>query len=377
MTRLTTANHAVIGTLSKNPRAARLFEALREQGGAKYINLGVAHPTTSAKVLGVVASFQRSFYRTRNDAMFSPFVCGSMERSCRQLVNRRREVNAVIYWGATNSPVRGLPYFIVTDGPFDPHDITYPMEWDPGRWRTSYFKRQRDTYRGASHIFTLSDWASKKIIKVHGISSEFVTKIGWGPLTDPCEHDPHDLGDLNVAPGAPYFLSVGNKWSCKGMDIVSSAAASLHSEYPRVTTLLVGEPFGCIPAEQPGVVQVRRALPAKIVASLIAGATAVVVGSRFEASPHVVMEALQVGTPVIASRVCGVPEAVIPGAGFQVEVGDVAGFAAGMKACLEGDREHRRASTREIYRTQLGGWEPAAAKVGEIVSRFLGSGASK
>jgi hypothetical protein len=55
----------------------------------------------------------------------------------------------------------------------------------------------------------------------------------------------------------------------------------------------------------------------------------------------------------------------------------VAGFAAGMKACLEGDREHRRASTREIYRTQLGGWEPAAAKVGEIVSRFLGSGASK
>ncbi|MBA3268702.1 MAG: glycosyltransferase [Acidimicrobiia bacterium] len=78
------------------------------------------------------------------------------------------------------------------------------------------------------------------------------------------------------------------------------------------------------------------------VADLIAASDAVVLASRWEGLPNVVMEAMAGGRPVVATRVGGTPELVDDGvSGILVEPQDPAGLAAAM-AEMAGAREHRR-----------------------------------
>jgi glycosyltransferase involved in cell wall biosynthesis len=71
-------------------------------------------------------------------------------------------------------------------------------------------------------------------------------------------------------------------------------------------------------------------------------ADAAVLPSDWEGFPHAAVEALAAGTPVIATRVGGVPEIVEPGRnGLLVERGDERGFAAAI-AAITGDEDLRR-----------------------------------
>jgi len=76
-------------------------------------------------------------------------------------------------------------------------------------------------------------------------------------------------------------------------------------------------------------VSLLGALPRARVLDLFAAADAAVLSSSWENFPHSVVEALAVGTPVIATAAGGVPEVVRDGEnGLLVPVGDVAAFAA-------------------------------------------------
>ena len=68
-----------------------------------------------------------------------------------------------------------------------------------------------------------------------------------------------------------------------------------------------------------------------------------------EGSPLAVLEALACGTPVVATRVGGIPEQVTPGDnGFLVEPGDAEGLADALARTLE--REWNGAELRESSR---------------------------
>ena len=74
------------------------------------------------------------------------------------------------------------------------------------------------------------------------------------------------------------------------------------------------------------------ALPHHDVLELLAAADAAVLASSWENFPHAVVEALAVGTPVIATAVGGVPEIVRDGEnGLLVPVGDVDALAAAIR----------------------------------------------
>jgi glycosyltransferase involved in cell wall biosynthesis len=67
----------------------------------------------------------------------------------------------------------------------------------------------------------------------------------------------------------------------------------------------------------------------------ITAARAMVLPSFMESLPVVLMEAMALGRPVIASRVCGIPELVEHGrTGWLVTPGDTAGLAAAMREAL-------------------------------------------
>jgi glycosyltransferase involved in cell wall biosynthesis len=263
-----------------------------------------------------------------------------------------------------------LPYFIISDGPFDPEDPSYPEEWVPRRWARNYLARQRKVYREAQHVFTLSQWAAKKIEDVHDVSPDNVTAIGWGPL--------HSCSAPTLAPrNDNYFVSVGSEWRRKGMDVLAEAGELLHATHPGWSVVLVGDPRGLHVKPRPGTRLMPRTVTGEQAQELIGNARAMLIGSRFDASPHVIMEALQAGTPVIATRVCGIPEVVTPDMGYLVDSGDAAGFAAAMRSCLEEDLTIQRTRVHQRYLEGFGGWEKVAERVAAKIDEILGSQALK
>ncbi|MFN8223046.1 MAG: glycosyltransferase family 4 protein [Gaiellales bacterium] len=79
---------------------------------------------------------------------------------------------------------------------------------------------------------------------------------------------------------------------------------------------------------------------------LFAAADVAVLSSRWENFPHTVVEALAVGTPVVATAVGGVPEIVVDGEnGLLVPPGDVDAFAAALRrVCADDELRERLAA---------------------------------
>lgn len=75
---------------------------------------------------------------------------------------------------------------------------------------------------------------------------------------------------------------------------------------------------------------------AQVRAELVA-ARAMVLPSFAEGLPVVVMEALGLGRPVVATSIAGIPELVDAGCGWVVPSGDSGQLAAGMRAALDAD----------------------------------------
>jgi glycosyltransferase involved in cell wall biosynthesis len=131
---------------------------------------------------------------------------------------------------------------------------------------------------------------------------------------------PTDLEQRVLAADAAEFLYIGELRTLKGVDVLLDALAELHQQKP-VTAIIVGSgPDGerlKAHAEQLGLAETIRfagAMPARQAFSL--GKT-IVVPSRAESFPYIVLEAAGAGVPMIATNVGGIPEIT---AGTPVEL---------------------------------------------------------
>jgi len=118
---------------------------------------------------------------------------------------------------------------------------------------------------------------------------------------------------IGTEPSAPDFLYIGMLRDLKGPDVFIDAFARTERVVGRpLSALMVGDGpdrdrYQAMMAER-GLgrrIQMRPAMPAR---EAFAMAKIVVVPSRAEAMPYIVLEALAAGKPVIASRVGGIPE---------------------------------------------------------------------
>lgn len=346
---------SMIGCFGKNNRGAPLFRELNQLDG-RYVDLGTIHVPRRAHLAALVASVSPNLAQMKREARFAPPFLDETTLSCAALV-AAKNVSEVLYWGATNLPVTqgsGIPFSIVTDGPFDPDDPSYPVEWRPQRWKTSYLTRQREVFQRAKHVFTLSEWARQKVISVHGLPPDQVTKCGWGPLA--CLFPPR----LEPSSGTRLIVSVGSDWRRKGMDTVAEAGAALHANNPTVHTIIAGVPGNISLPERPGVSLLATHTPAPVVHSLMRAATCLVVAARFDASPHVIYEALQYGTPVVGTNVCGIPEGVDePFGGKIASRTDASALVHTIEQLLAEDETTLRRSAFQSF-VRSGGWGRAA-----------------
>ena len=144
---------------------------------------------------------------------------------------------------------------------------------------------------------------------------------------------------LGAEPGVPLVVCVARLHPQKGLDVLLGATALLRHRGLRLRLALVGE--------GPLEVALRRHVSAlglddtvvlpgasANAADELAAADVVAVPSRWEGWPLVVSEALQLGRPVVATAVGGVPDMIDRSTGWLVEPGDALGLGTALAGVL-------------------------------------------
>ncbi|HYO12567.1 MAG TPA: glycosyltransferase family 4 protein [Thermoanaerobaculia bacterium] len=160
-----------------------------------------------------------------------------------------------------------------------------------------------------------------------------------------------------AAPG--YLLFVGRLRIRKGVEVLLEALRELRARHPGARLLIAGDGEHRAALEskvvelalEPAAVFLGRC-DAPRVRGLLGGAAALVVPSTYEGMPLVVLEAMEAGVPVVASRVSGIPEVVEDGiTGWLVPPEDPEALAAALARVLEdpdGARRRGEAGRRRV-----------------------------
>lgn len=145
---------------------------------------------------------------------------------------------------------------------------------------------------------------------------------------------------VGARPGQPLVVSVGRLHPQKGHDTLIDAARILAGRRPQVRVVIVGDG----PSHDDLARRVRRLDLEEVVAlvgsrpsgaDVLAVADVVALASRWEGWPLVVAEAIQLGRPVVATAVGGVPEMVEDGvSGWLVPPGSPDALADSLEAAL-------------------------------------------
>jgi alpha-1,3-rhamnosyl/mannosyltransferase len=262
----------------------------------------------------------------------------------------RDDVDLVHHMGGVLPAVQGAPG-VVTIHDLQPFDM--PLNFQPAK--RAYLQRSIPrSMRRAAGVIAPTEFVRRGVIDRFGIAPERVRLAPWGV------HPPRS--DVSVAQvqaryGLPrrWFVYPAFTWNHKNHDLLLRAFATVvASEHDTMLVLTGGEG----PAEQAVVEQisqlglrgrVRRTglIPRRDVMAIVRGAVAMVYPSRYEGFGLPVLEAMSVGTAVLASAVAALPEVVGDG-GQLIDVDDVEAWADAMLRILgDGDERRRLAEAGE------------------------------
>lgn len=216
----------------------------------------------------------------------------------------------------------------------DVHDLT-----------SVHWSARRITQRlltAADHIVTVSQSLAQKLREsFRGVRFRHSVI----PTGTPVAAGENNLVETPFVP-APYILSAGHLIDRKGFDILLRAAGLAARKGVRLNVAIAGD--GPCRDELQQIAN-REGIAANTfflgdqshdaVLALVRNAGVFVLASRAEGLPLVILEAMAAGTPVIATAVDGVPEAIDDGrTGLLVKSEDVEGLADALLR-LHGDAE--------------------------------------
>ncbi|WP_079124208.1 glycosyltransferase family 4 protein [Streptomyces sp. NBRC 110611] len=236
--------------------------------------------------------------------------------------------------------------------------------------------RERRTLRAADAVVATSPWTARRLAAHHGLDPRRVHLAAPGAAPAP------------LAPGtdgAARLLCVASLTPRKGHDLLIEALSGL-------TGLSWDCEFAGAPGPDPGYVAelretvARRGLTRRVrllgprtgaaLHRTYAAADLVVLASRAETYGMVVTEALARGTPVLATDVGGVPDALgrapdgsLPG--VLVPPGDPGALAAALRRWLEDAAlRHRLRMSARRRRDMLAGWQTTTQSLAGVLEQL-------
>jgi glycosyltransferase involved in cell wall biosynthesis len=151
-------------------------------------------------------------------------------------------------------------------------------------------------------------------------------------------------------PAAADLVFVGELRILKGVDVLIQAIALLAEQGHSLTATIVGDGPDRAAFEAQvkarGLAERVRLVGARPARAAFALGRLLVVPSRAESLPYIVLEAAAAGVPLITSKVGGIPEIFGPDSSELVAPGDAAALAAAIEHSLRNLDRNRAARTR-------------------------------
>lgn len=232
-------------------------------------------------------------------------------------------------WAAVLGKLGGVPAVVA-------HEHTWSFEGQPLR----RFLDRELIARGTDAFIAVSSDDRRKMIEIEGISPDDVTFVPNGIDAIPEGDGARVREELGIPAGAPVVVAVAVLREQKALDVLVRAAAGLLPEHPDLRVLIAGsgpqeEQLEALIAEL-GVGQAITLLGIRSdVPDLLAAADVAALSSDYEGSPLAVMEYMDAGLPVVATRVGGVPDLIEDGVnGLLVEPQDPVALQAALGRVL-------------------------------------------
>ncbi len=189
-------------------------------------------------------------------------------------------------------------------------------------WRVGLTRAlQRRWWRWCTRIICCSEFLRQILVRHHGVSPEKAVRIFnayHGPEPDSVQQTPEEAREeLGLAQDRRYLLTICRLMVWKGVDGILRALRELPED---VHLLVAGD--GDMQqawedlAQELGLesrVTFLGNVPHERIPLLVRAAQIFVLNSRYEGLSHTLLEVLNLGTPIVASGVCGNPEVVQDG----------------------------------------------------------------
>ncbi len=305
-----------------------------------------------AKTRGGVTTLAESIAR-------DPQLCGSVSvRHVREMARTPADV----HWFPWNviGPVPHQSASVVTVHDIAPVAMPDPrwLAWRKNlRWRLRF----RRSARTATLLLADSAFTAAEIQRVLGVSADRirVALLAADDFTAPSASD--DAGALQrLGVKRPYVLAVGAAEKRKNHALLERAMRSVVAAHPGTTLVLAGPRRRSTAANADSAwMQTLGFVSDAELATLYRNAAALVMPSTYEGFGLPVLEAMQLGTPVICARASSLPE-VAGDAALWVKPDDHAELAAAISSVLD-DRSLRAAlSAGSLRQARTFSWDDTA-----------------
>lgn len=220
-------------------------------------------------------------------------------------------------WAAALSPFSRVPVFVA-------HEHTWSFQ---GQRLRQLIDRELIARR-ADAVVAVSREDRRRMHEIEGIPLEKIRLIPNGIPMPPAQGPGADLrAELGIDPRQPVIGAVATLRPQKALDVLIRASARLAPRFPGLTVLIAGGEAGSVDrsgepardrlaalAAELGVGEQVRLLGLRDdIPDLLAALDVAVLSSDFEGSPLSVLEYMEAGKPVVATRVGGVPDIVDDG----------------------------------------------------------------
>jgi glycosyltransferase involved in cell wall biosynthesis len=243
------------------------------------------------------------------------------------------------------------------------------LQTDRRTWHRRFAYNRHDVVLGVSEAVTrslLQIGVRPVIVKTHYLgffADRLATAEGKGPIR----------AALGVPPDATTMLCILRDDASKGLDVVIEALPALIQRSPSVHLVVVGiESSNSVWSRKAAALGVGRNVHWAGIRDeawrLLPAADLYVQPSRTEGLPLAIMEAMAFGLPIVASRVAGIPEAVLEHhTGLLVEPGDPKALTGALQQLVSSPSDMREMGVagRRRYE-QLFAGEPSVNRMADI-----------